>query len=137
MAVGSVGPAEAAHHGGDAAGAHRVRHGHLLGLAAVEPEPDVGDRQLVARPEPTGLDTLAVDADAVGGAQVPDLDFAIYRRHAAMPARDPDRVEPGVALRVTPDDQHGPVDRDVGALIQGHQADRHGAVLTEMRDRPA
>src|SRR5262249_43653771 len=87
---------------------------------------DVGDRQLVARLEPARLHPLAVDPDAVGAPQVADENLAVDLAHAAMPPRDPDRVEPGVALRMAADDDQGAIQEDVGPSGQGLESGGHG-----------
>jgi hypothetical protein len=42
-----------------------------------------------------------------------------------MVARDPQGVEPGVALGMTPHDYHGAVQHDIGALVKGYQTRGH------------
>jgi hypothetical protein len=42
-----------------------------------------------------------------------------------MPPRDADRVDPGVALGVSADDDEDTVHEDVRFLVQGYQARRH------------
>ena len=108
-------------------GRHRLGQRHVLRRAGLHPVADVGDRQLVAGPELAHLDPLAVDPDAVGAAEVADdhLAAVLVLHHAAMTARDTDRVEPGIALGVPADDQHRPIEHDIGPLIQGYQECGH------------
>ena len=104
----------------------RVRQGLFLNwLPVVETIADVGDRQLVARPEPADFHPLTVDPDAVGASQVADHHVVLVLRHATVMAGDPQRIEPCVALGMTTHDHHGAVQHDVGTLVEGHQTHGH------------
>jgi len=104
----------------------RVRHGLLLNLLpVVETIADVGDGQFVARPEPADFHPLTVDPDAVGASQVADDHIVLVLRHATVVARNPQGIEPCVALGMTTHDHHGPIQNDVGALVEGHQTHGH------------
>jgi hypothetical protein len=80
---------------------------------------EVCDRDLVARPEPPTFHTLTVDPDPVGAAQVPHHHLAAILGLDAVPPRDPKRVEPGIALRMAADHDHGTIQRDVGPVEDG------------------
>ena len=77
------------------------------------------DRDLVARPEPPTFHTLTVDPDPVGAAEVPDYHLAAILGLDAVPSRDRKRVEPGIALRMAADHDHGTIQRDVGPVEDG------------------
>src|SRR5262249_31923031 len=86
----------------------RLRRDRLHPIAVV------GDRQHVAGPQPTGADPPAVDPGPVGAAQIADPDLAVDLGQAAVPARDPGRVEPGIAIRMATDDDQRAIQADRG-----------------------
>src|SRR5262249_57969548 len=86
----------------------------------------VGDRQHIAGPQPTGADPPAVDPCPVGAAQIAYPDLAVLLRQAAVPARDPERVEPGVTIRMATDDNQRTIQADRGPSGRSDQATGHG-----------
>jgi hypothetical protein len=82
----------------------------------------VSNRQLVTGSQTTGLDPHAVDPDAISAAKVADDDLVILAGHAAVMPRNSQRVEPGVAMGITAHDDHGTVQSDVWAFIDGDES---------------
>ena len=99
--------------------AREVRHGRVLCRSPLQAVAEVCDRDLVARPEPPTFHTPAVDPGPVGAAQVPHLNIAAIRSQDAVPARDSAGVEPGIALGMAADHDHGTIQRNVGPVDYG------------------
>jgi hypothetical protein len=79
----------------------------------------VRDRHLVARFEAPTFHTPAVDPGPVGASQVPHLNIAAICGQYAVPARDSAGVEPGIALRMAADHDHGTIQRNVRPVDYG------------------
>src|SRR4051794_25294199 len=80
-----------------------VRRHHLTALPMLHTIAVMGDRKLIVRTQPSGIDQPAVDPDAVGAPEVMDDDRAIVLGEAAVPAGDAHRIEPDIAMGFTPD----------------------------------
>ena len=82
----------------------------------------MSNRQLITGSQPAGLDPHAVDADAIGAAQVADDDLVILAGEAAVMPRNSQRLEPGVAIGVTAHDDHYAVQSDVWTFIKSDES---------------
>jgi hypothetical protein len=82
----------------------------------------VSNRQLITGSQPAGLDPRAVDSDAIGAAKVADHDLVILAGHAAVMARNSQRLEPGVAIGITAHDDHSTVQSDVWSFIDSDES---------------
>jgi hypothetical protein len=107
--------------------ASRIGECDLMGLPIIEPIADMGNRKLVVGFEAPKLDPMTVDSNPIGAPQVANEHLAVVAGHAAMVARDPEGVKPNVTLRMTTNDNHRPIKRDVGAFIKCDQTMCHWA----------
>jgi hypothetical protein len=95
----------------------------LLGiLFALYPVADVSNRQLITGSQPAGLDPHTVDPDAIGAAKVADHDLVVLADHAAVMPRNSQRVELGVAIRMTAHDDQSTVQSDVWSFIDSDES---------------
>src|SRR5262249_51791659 len=83
------------------------------------------DRQLVSRPQPAFEDPDAVDADAVGAAQVADDEVVADLGETAMAEGDLAGFDLEVALGVPAEQQNGLIHQDAGSFRQSDQLRRH------------
>jgi hypothetical protein len=87
---------------------------------------EIGDRQLVAGNETACRDTSAVDPRAVGAAQVIHVHSVLDLGDAAVEARDPKRVEAGIAPRVAAHRHWDMIPYgDVWPTVESNQSCRH------------
>ncbi len=94
----------------------------FMSLAILQPITDMGDRQLISRPQSTDLDTLPIDANAIRAAQISDKYFAILLRHTAMMTRHTQRIKSRVTSRMAPHDNHSTIQSNIWTFIEGHQS---------------
>jgi hypothetical protein len=78
----------------------------------------VGDRQLVAGLENSGLDPHAIDPGAVGAAQVAHDHLSGVDREAAMPPGNARRIKADVATAMTADNDEDPIDCDIRLTME-------------------
>jgi hypothetical protein len=85
----------------------------------------MSDGKLIACAKSAHFHSLPVNPDAIRATQIPNHNFAMILSHAAMSARHPDRIQAGIALRVTPHHDHGLIEGDVRSFTQSYQAYTH------------
>jgi hypothetical protein len=94
-------------------------------LAGLETKANVCDREFITGLETTDLDPLAVDANPICATKITNHYFIVIVRHAAVVARDAQRIQTRITLRMPPDNHHGAIQGDVWTFVQGHQTCGH------------